>query len=109
MSSIVSRSPSARNQSKDAFWMSIRLGSSRTCFRREKLFRATGAATLVVKRNSLPYDGVRNLNVDVRKRRDDGATRKGTRKGVATQERRRGRLRRARRLYQSLWINGSGP
>src|SRR5919198_6121466 len=56
MSSIVSRRPSFRNQSKEAFWMSIRLGRSRTCFRREKLLRARGAATVVVKVGiSLPY------------------------------------------------------
>src|SRR5215217_4268025 len=45
MSSIVSRRPSSRNQRNDAVWMSIRLGRSRTCFRREKLLRARGAAT----------------------------------------------------------------
>src|SRR6266536_2532883 len=56
MSSIVSRRPSFRNQSKEAFWMSIRLGRSRTCLRREKLLRARGAATVVVKFEiSLPY------------------------------------------------------
>src|SRR4029450_5808607 len=49
MSSIVSRRPSSRNQSKLAFWMSIRLGRSRTCFRREKFLRARGAVTRVVK------------------------------------------------------------
>src|SRR5262245_55808578 len=57
MSSMVSRSPSLRNQSNDAFWMSIRCGSSRTCFTREKEVRARGAATLVVKRYSLPQNG----------------------------------------------------
>src|SRR5213596_2327114 len=56
MSSIVSRRPSLRNQSKEAFWMSMRFGRSRTCFRREKLLRARGAATMVVKVEiSLPY------------------------------------------------------
>src|SRR5207237_10366781 len=54
MSSIVSRRPSSRNQENEAFWMSIRLGRSRTCFRREKLVRARGAATLLVKCGSLP-------------------------------------------------------
>src|SRR5918912_695376 len=54
MSSIVSRRPSFRNQSNEAFWMSIRFGRSRTCFRREKLFRARGAATLLVKWRCLP-------------------------------------------------------
>src|SRR5215216_2192303 len=48
MSSIVSRRPSSRNHWNDAFWMSIRLGRSRTCFRREKLLRARGAATPLV-------------------------------------------------------------
>src|SRR5919198_2527742 len=48
MSSIVSRRPSSRNHRKEAFWMSIRLGRSRTCLRREKLLRARGAATGVV-------------------------------------------------------------
>src|SRR5918999_5788007 len=55
MSSIVSRRPSFLNQSNEAFWMSMRLGRSRTCVRREKLLRARGAATLVVNRYSLPY------------------------------------------------------
>src|SRR5215211_4922099 len=53
MSPIVSRSPSVMNQSKEAFWMSIRLGRSRTCFRREKLFRARREATLLVKNGDL--------------------------------------------------------
>src|SRR3954451_21659170 len=55
MSSIVSRRPSLRNQSNDALWMSIRFGSSRTSLIREKDVRARGAATLAVKRYSLPY------------------------------------------------------
>src|SRR6058998_1672502 len=56
MSSIVSRRPSFKNHSKEAFWMSMRLGRSRTCLRREKLLRARGAATMVVKFEiSLPY------------------------------------------------------
>src|SRR5215471_6524560 len=55
MSSMVSRRPSLRNQSNDAFWMSIRFGSSRTSLMREKDVRARGAATLAVKRYSLPY------------------------------------------------------
>ena len=37
------------NHWKEAFWMSIRLGRSRTCFRRENVLRALGAATLLVK------------------------------------------------------------
>src|SRR5919204_1058816 len=55
MSSIVSRSPSSMNHWKEAFWMSIRLGRSSTCFRREKLLRVRGAATRVVKSGCLPY------------------------------------------------------
>src|ERR1051326_1524787 len=56
MSSIVSRRPSSRNHWNEAFWMSIRLGRSRTCSRREKDLRARGEATFVVKENSLPWD-----------------------------------------------------
>src|SRR3954452_2720429 len=55
MSSIVSRSPSFRNQSKDSRWMSMRLGRSRTCLRRENEWRARGAVTVLAKENSLPY------------------------------------------------------
>src|ERR671935_1948414 len=56
MSSIVSRRPSLRNHSKEAFWMSMRFGRSSTCLRREKLLRARGAETMVVKFEiSLPY------------------------------------------------------
>src|SRR5574338_1259734 len=54
MSSIVSRRPSARNHWNEAFWMSIRLGRSRTCFRRENVLRARGATAVLLK-NSLPY------------------------------------------------------
>src|ERR687892_324903 len=54
MSSIVSRRPSCMNQSKDAFWMSMRLGRSRTCFRREKLLRARGATATLLKCDCLP-------------------------------------------------------
>src|SRR3954452_9557599 len=49
MSSIVSRSPpdsGSTSQSKDRRWMSIRLGTSRTLFRRAKERRARGATTL---------------------------------------------------------------
>src|SRR6266540_5107408 len=67
MSRIVSSRPSSRNHWKDAFWMSIRLGRSRTCLRREKLVRARGAATLVVKRYSLPYS--ERENADRRRRK----------------------------------------
>src|SRR5438094_4989568 len=59
MSSIVSLRPSSRNHWNEAFWMSIRLGRSRTCSRREKDVRARGEATVVVKKSSLPWD-VRN-------------------------------------------------
>src|ERR1043166_4042948 len=55
MSSIVSLRPSSRNHWNEAFWMSIRLGRSSTCLRREKLLRARGAATRVVKSGCLPY------------------------------------------------------
>src|SRR3954454_25333435 len=54
MSSIVSRRPSFRNHWNEAFWISIRFGSSRTCSTREKDVRARGAATLAVKRYSPP-------------------------------------------------------
>src|ERR1043165_9968816 len=78
MSSIVSRRPSFRNQSNDAFWISMRCGSSRTCFTREKDLRARGAATLAVKRYSLPYNGEESEISDKRKRRNVSATCKGT-------------------------------
>src|SRR3954454_14970 len=68
MSSIVSRSPSLRNQSNDALWMSIRFGSSRTSLIREKDVRARGAATLAVKRYSLPYYSEESEISDRRKR-----------------------------------------
>src|SRR5688572_2626063 len=47
MSSMVSRSPPvsvSTSQEKDFFWMSIRLGTSRTFSRRAKLRRVRGAA-----------------------------------------------------------------
>src|SRR3954447_16981922 len=68
MSSIVSRRPSLRNQSNDALWMSIRFGSSRTSLIREKDVRARGAATLAVKRYSLPYYSEESEISDRRKR-----------------------------------------
>src|SRR5690242_11399206 len=68
MSSIVSLRPSFRNQSNDAFWMSIRFGSSRTSLIREKEVRARGAATLAVKRYSLPYYSEESGISDRRKR-----------------------------------------
>src|SRR4026208_794540 len=54
MSAIGSPRPSSRNQAKEAFWMSMRLGRSRTCFRRENVLRARGATAVLLK-NSLPY------------------------------------------------------
>src|SRR3954469_6465888 len=48
MSSIVSRKPPlsvSTNQAKDFFWMSMRLGTSRTLSRRAKLRRVRGAST----------------------------------------------------------------
>src|SRR3989304_5420843 len=54
MSSIVSRSPSSMNHLKEAFWMSIRLGTSSTWSRREKLLRSRRAATFVAKSYDLP-------------------------------------------------------
>src|SRR5918992_4867792 len=83
MSRMVSFRPSDLNQSNETFWMSIRLGRSRTCFKREKLFRARGAATLVVKRYSLPQNW-RFAKMDRRKRRDVGATLKGSERGVSS-------------------------
>src|SRR5580765_3232953 len=68
MSSMVSRRPSLRNQSNDALWMSIRFGSSRTSLMREKDVRARGAATLAVKRYSLPYYSEESEISDRRKR-----------------------------------------
>src|SRR6186997_1993770 len=58
MSSIVSRSPSSRNHWNEAFWMSIRLGRSRTCFRREKLLRARGATAVLLKVGTASLYGV---------------------------------------------------
>src|ERR1700748_1162294 len=55
MSSIVSRRPSLRNQSKDSRWMSMRLGRSRTCLRRENEWRARGDVPVLAKENRLPY------------------------------------------------------
>src|SRR3954453_3289970 len=69
MSSIVSRRPSSRNQWNEAFWMSIRLGRSRTCLRREKLQRALGAATLVVNEIQPPPREVAGMRTG-----EDGGT-----------------------------------
>src|ERR1700690_781017 len=60
MSSIVSRRPSRRNQSKDSRWMSIRLGRSRTCLRREKDLRARGAVTVWANEIQPPLDAREN-------------------------------------------------
>src|SRR2546421_12989932 len=59
MSSMVSRRPSLRNQSKDSRWMSIRLGRSRTCLRREKDLRAAGAVTVWAKEIVPPLGAMR--------------------------------------------------
>src|SRR3954447_18429696 len=48
MSLMVSRRPPSRNHSNDAFWNVIRFGRSRKCLRREKVFRARGAAARVL-------------------------------------------------------------
>src|SRR5881398_746797 len=83
MSSIVSRRPSSRNHLNEAFWMSIRLGRSRTCFRREYDLRALGAATLVAKKRASlgKTRAVRNRRVETANVRDGdvGATHQGTR------------------------------
>src|SRR5438445_13890593 len=81
MSSIVSRRPSSRNHLNEAFWMSIRLGRSRTCFRREYDLRALGAATLVAKKRASlgKTRAVRNRRVETANVRDVGATHQGTR------------------------------
>src|ERR1044072_7530035 len=72
MSSIVSRRPSFRNHSNDAFWISIRLGRSRTCFRREKLVRARGATVVLLKMRQPPLTacrvgGARKLGAEPRR------------------------------------------
>src|SRR5262245_30845919 len=59
MSLMVSRRPSSRNQSNDAFWMSIRFGRSRTCFRREKPLRARGATAPLVNYEASLENGLR--------------------------------------------------
>src|ERR671925_652882 len=58
MSSIVSRRPSSMNHRNEAFWMSIRLGRSRTCFRREKLLRGRGATTPLLNYEASLENGV---------------------------------------------------
>src|SRR5215210_5116431 len=61
MSAIVSRRPSFLNHSNEAFWMSIRLGRSRTCFRREKLLRARGATAVLLKVGTASLYGVQRI------------------------------------------------
>src|SRR3954453_9898072 len=63
MSLIVSRRPSSRNHWNEAFWMSIRLGRSRTFSIREKDLRARGEATVVVKEEASLGD-VRNQAIE---------------------------------------------
>src|SRR5205085_12014090 len=87
MSSMVSRRPSFRNQLNDAFWMSIRFGSSRTSLMREKDVRARGAATLAVKRYSLPYYSEESEISDRQKRRNVTRTCKGTQRRGSTARR----------------------
>src|SRR6476646_5511929 len=85
MSSIVSRRPSFLNQSNEDFWMSMRFGRSRTCSSRLNDLRARGETTVVVKKNSLPWD-VRNSasnrrqcrRAGMRRRPKRGATNQGT-------------------------------
>src|SRR4051812_33517106 len=82
MSSIVSRRPSFRNHWNEAFWISIRFGSSRTCSTREKDVRARGAATLAVKRYSPPLKRrTDQRNLGQAKTTNVGATCKGTKGG----------------------------
>src|SRR5262252_1283090 len=80
MSPIVSRRPSSRNHWNEAFWMSIRLGRSRTCWRRENDLRARGEATVLVKEEASLGD-VRVQAITAGRgadERDVGATRQGT-------------------------------
>src|SRR4051812_48543037 len=100
MSLIVSRRPSSRNHWNEAFWMSIRLGRSRTCGRREKDLRARGEATLVVKKSGLPVDERDQANsgvqTDVRRAPDGldvGATSQDTESGAPTASKSRGERR----------------
>src|SRR5712672_1858627 len=70
MSSIVSRSPSSRNHWNEAFWISMRFGRSRTCSSRLNDLRARGETTVVVKKNSLPWD-VRKISASERRQNDE--------------------------------------
>src|SRR5436305_9906578 len=67
--------------------MSIRFGSSRTSLMREKDVRARGAATLAVKRYSLPYYSEESEISDRRKRRNVTRTCKGTQRWGSTARR----------------------
>src|SRR3954451_16326210 len=61
MSSIVSRSPppsGSTSQEKDFFWMSMRLGTSRTLSSRAKLRRVRGASTEA--KTATPHGAERN-------------------------------------------------
>src|SRR5205814_3834456 len=94
MSSIVSRRPSSRNHWNEAFWMSIRLGRSSTCSRRENDLRARGEATFVVKEKASLGD-VRNQRIQACGNADErnvGATRQGTGDDPFTASEARGRL-----------------
>src|SRR6266567_821870 len=73
MSSIVSRRPSSRNHWNEAFWMSIRLGRSRTCSSLEKDLRARGEATLVVKNEASLGDERDQALSQARKERAENA------------------------------------
>src|SRR6187551_2730427 len=89
MSSIVSRSPSSRNHWNEAFWMSIRLGRSRTCFRREKLLRARGATAVLLKVGTASLYGEQRCQraergTDGVERRNFGATSQGSGKRPLT-------------------------
>src|SRR5687768_11991758 len=74
MSSIVSRSPpfsTSTSQSNDFFWMSIRLGTSRTLSRRAKLRRvrrASGEAKTATPRGDVGEEGARHGPFRVRAR-----------------------------------------
>src|SRR5688500_15984299 len=81
MSAIVSRRPSFLNHSNEAFWMSIRLGRSRTCFRREKLLRARGATAVLLKLLQPPLWLRAKSECGQSETADVGATPKGSESG----------------------------
>src|SRR5215210_7751826 len=74
MSSIVSRRPSSMNHLKEAFWMSIRFGRSRTCFRREKLLRGRGATTPLLNYEASLENGVGMWTLQADGRRPEPAS-----------------------------------